>query len=71
MANVIFNRPIRLGKVVYPKSKRSVEVDDKLLVGKFVDAKIKEGAIVIPAAPAAKAASKKADAAPAAKADSK
>ena len=55
MANVIFNRPVRFGKTVYPKSKRSKEVDDKFLKGKFVDALVEAGSIVIIAPKAAAA----------------
>jgi hypothetical protein len=47
--NVIFNRPVRIGKVVYPKSKRSVAIDDKLMEGNFIQQLIKDGDIIVPA----------------------
>jgi len=56
MQNVIFTRPVRIGKTVYPKSKRSVQVDSKALESGFIKALIANGSIVIPAAPAAPAA---------------
>jgi hypothetical protein len=59
MKNVIFNRPVRIGKTVYPKSKRSVPIDEKTLGEKFYQTLIAEGGIVVvptSAAPAADAA---------------
>ena len=67
--NVIFNRPVKLGKVIYPKSKVAAEVEEKLLEGKFIDALIADGDIAIQAAPKAKEAPAKA--APKAKGEDK
>lgn len=61
MKNVIFNRPVRIGKVIFPKSKRSVEVEEKELESPFMQELIKLGDITVPAAPKAE----KAPAAPA------
>lgn len=57
--NVIFNRPIRIGKTIYPRSKRSVSVEADSLKSKFILAKIESGDMTViqpkAAAPAAAA----------------
>lgn len=54
--NVIFTRPVRVKKIVYPKSKRSVAVDSAALESSFMKKLIEEGSIIIPVAKAAPAA---------------
>lgn len=61
MANVIFKRPVRLGKINYGASKRSVQVDDAYLESRLMKALIKSGDVVIPPAAKAFAAPAKAD----------
>lgn len=60
--NVIFNRPVKVGKVIYPKSKMSVDIDAKLLETPFMKALLEAGEISIPvskAVPVAKASADK------------
>jgi len=49
--NAIFNRPVRIGKVIYPKSKRSVEVEESALASKYMQLLIAQGSIVVPKKP--------------------
>lgn len=62
MAKVIFNRPVKLGKVIHQKSKLPQEVADEHLKDKLMVAFLASGEVaVVPAAPPApeKAASAK------------
>lgn len=55
MANVIFKRHVRFGKINYAPAKRSVVVDDKYLGTKLMKYLLEAGDAVIPsAAPASK-----------------
>lgn len=47
MKHAIFNRPVRIGKDIYHKSKRSVEIDEKFLQSKTMKALIDSGEIAI------------------------
>jgi hypothetical protein len=53
---VIFTRPLKLGKKLFPRGKFSVEVEDKLLESVFAQNCLKLGWIITPAAPKSAAA---------------
>lgn len=53
MPNVIFHRPVRVGKTIYPKSKRSVEVPESFMKTKLMAFLLKNGDAAVP--PPAKA----------------
>lgn len=63
LVNVIFTRPVRIKKMIYPKSKRSVAVDSADLESSFMKKLIEDGSVIVPVAKAAPAAAAPAKAA--------
>ena len=49
--NVIFSRPVRIEKNLYPASKRSVEIDEKHMESKLMKSLIESGEASIVSAP--------------------